>query len=199
MPVKRSNGWVCLAAPIHKFHPKVMRQPQNQPIITDHVSVFAHPTDSYEIHRITWNRRSPTKYIQVSSLFFLPFTFIFFAPKEKPPQRFCLSSSHFLLFRVSLSLLFSPPPTQTAKLLNYAPPRENSSTLFTDSSANLFLSIFIFSFLAFLSDFWAVLISYSTWFALWLHKASIDLSNTYKASFPLYFIRQLLEDCDFVE
>lgn len=101
---------MCLAAPIHKIEPKVMRQPQNQPIITDHVSVFAHPTDSYEIYRLTWNCRSPTKYIQVSSLFFLPFTFIFFAPKEKPPPRFCLSSPHIFsslsLFRVSFLSLF---------------------------------------------------------------------------------------------
>lgn len=134
-----------MAAPIHKFQPRVMRQPQNQPIITDHVSVFPHPTDSYEIYRLTWNRRSPTKYIQVSSLFFLPFTFIFFAPKEKPPLRFCLSSSHFLLslgfpdsfFFLSFFSLLSIPSTQTAKLLHYAPPRENSPSLFTDSSPNL--------------------------------------------------------------
>lgn len=121
-----------------------MRQPQNQPIITDHVSLFAHPTDSYEIHRITWNRRSPTKYIQVSSLFFLPFTFIFFAPK-KPPQRFCLSSSHFLLLGFRFSSIFRPP-TQTAILLNYATHRENSSTFFTDSSDNLSILSFFFLF-----------------------------------------------------
>lgn len=138
LPVKRSNGWVGLAAPIHKFPQKVMGEPHKQPIITDHVSSFAHPTDSCEIHRLTWNRRSPTKYIQVSSHFFLPFTFIFFAPKNFP-QRFCFVFLTFSPLRVSFSPPFFRSPTPTAKLLHYAPPRENFSSFFTDSSQILFI------------------------------------------------------------